>query len=641
MLPASPLSRQQLKLRFMVAVGVVTAVFTLLASRLIYLEVLRGEEYRYQSENNRIRVERIPAPRGVIFDRNKEILADTFAAFDAMVVPSELPDDRRDELYNAVSALLGLTREEIAKAVKSPGIPKWRPRVLKRRLTREEMARLEARRLELPGFFVTPNPVRTYPLGDMMGIAMGYMGALTEEELTLPQFENYDPADYVGRAGVEKAFESRLKGVPGGVQVEVDVVGRKFGELNRWPASPGNNLVLTIDRAVQEAAEKGLGEEAGSVVAIEVGTGKILALASRPSYDPNVLARGVTSKEWAELTGDPKHPLQNRPVQGTYAPGSTFKIVMALAGLEKGLITPSSSVYCSGGYQFGGRRFRCWKSSGHGQVSLETAIAQSCDVYFYKLGVDLGVDGIYEAATALGMGRPTGIELMGEKSGLIPSSEWKQRVRKEPWYPGETLSVSIGQGYVSTTPLQLAVMMASVADPAGRVMKPTLLERVESPDGKILEVNTPVEISRLPFRQSSLDAVRDGLRQVVAAGTARSANLQDWAVAGKTGTAQVVGMREGETSAQSAAKAWAYRDHALFVAFAPYRDPKIAVAVIIDHGGHGGSVAAPVAAKVIKAYHDVLYPPPPELSPEGDEESELFVGPKLPIGEPEENGEGD
>lgn len=629
-----------MKTRFLWAVAVVGFAFTVLAARLVYLQVVKGSDYRYQSENNRIRVERIPSPRGVIYDRNKEILADTFAAFDAEVIPSEIPVNGREELFRQVSALLDMPVEEIEKAVKAKGLPKWRPRVLKRRLTREEMARLEARRIELPGFMVTHNPVRTYPFGDLMGPVLGYMGSMTQDELNDPLFEGYDPSDYIGRAGIEKAWESRLRGTPGGVQVEVDVVGRRFGEINRWPATPGQDLVLTIDRAVQEAAEKALGEEAGSVVAIEVGTGRILAMTSRPGYDPNMMARGVTSKDWSALINDPRHPLQNRPVQGTYAPGSTFKVIMALAGLDKGIITPSTSVFCGGGLQFGGRRFRCWKSSGHGTVSLEAAIAQSCDVYFYKLGNDLGVDTINEYARKFGLGAQTGVDLPGEKAGLVPSTQWKRKVKKEPWYPGETLSVAIGQGSVTATPIQLANMIATVADPQGRLMRPTLVDRIESPGGRVIERIAPQEMGKLGFQLSHLAEVRHGLRQVVAAGTARSANIPQWKVAGKTGTAQVVGM--GATAeASGAQKAWERRDNALFVCYAPVEDPKIAVAVIVDHGGHGGSAAAPIAAKVVRAYHDVLYPPPPELSPLGDETSEKFVGPPEWGDSFEEGEEGD
>lgn len=641
MITIKSFTRSELKTRFLFAVAVVAFAFFVLAARLVYLQIVKGSDYRYQSENNRIRVERIPSPRGVIYDRNKEILADTFAAFDAEVVPAELPVAGREELFRKVAAILGITVEEIEKAVKNKGLPKWRPRVIKRRLSRVEMAHLDARRIEFPGFIVIPNPVRTYPFGDLMGPVLGYMGSMTQDELNDPAFEGYDPSDYIGRAGIEKYWESKLKGTPGGVQVEVDVVGRKFGELNRWPATPGQNLVLTVDRTVQEAAESALGEEAGSIVALEVGTGKVLAMVSRPGYDPNMMARGITSKEYAALLDDPKHPLVCRPVQGTYAPGSTFKIVMALAGLDKGAITPASGASCSGGYQFGGRRFRCWKSSGHGGVDLESAIAQSCDVYFYKLGNDIGVDSISDYARKFGLGEQTGIDLPNEKSGLIPSSEWKKRVRKEPWYPGETLSVAIGQGYVTTTPLQLANMIASVADPQGRVMRPTLVDRIESPDGKHIEAVMPQELGKLGFQQTHLNEVRNGLKQVVAAGTARSANLKEWRVAGKTGTAQVMGQEAASTSSSSELKAWQKRDNALFVCYAPFDDPKIAVAVIVDHGGHGGSAAAPIAAKVVKAYHDVLYPPPPELNPLGDENSPVFVGPPEWNEEMVEEEEGD
>lgn len=630
MIPVKQFSRSQLKNRFVYCVAVVAAAFTILSARIIHLQVIKGSEYRYQSENNRVRVERMPAPRGVIYDRNREILADTFAAFSALAIPSEIPEDRRQELFRKVSDILAMPVADIEKAVKATNLPKWRPRLIKRRLTRDEMAQLEVRRIDLPGFIVSPNPVRTYPHGELMGPALGYMGAITGEELELPQFENYDPADYVGKGGVEKTWEGRLRGQPGGVQVQVDVVGRKFGTLNSWPASPGENIVLTIDKAVQKAAEDAMGEEAGSVVAMEVGTGRILAMVSKPGFDPNIMARGVTSKEWAELLENPRHPLNNRPVQGTYAPGSTFKVMMALAGLESGAVTPSTMVNCSGGYAFGNRTFRCWKSSGHGGVNLQTAIEQSCDVYFYKLGLELGVDKIHDYAKEMGLGLVTGIELPGERSGLIPSTAWKKSARKQPWYQGETLSVSIGQGYVTATTLQLASMIASVADPQGRRMRPILVDKVENADGVAIEVAQPEVLGKLPFQPVNLALVREGLRGVVTRGTARKAAIPEWSVAGKTGTAQVVSMGAKETSAMSAARQWAQRDHALFVAYAPFDDPKIALAVILDHGGHGGSAAAPVAARVIKAYHDVLYPPPEEESPLGDESNPEFVGPPSP-----------
>lgn len=645
MIPVRQFNRSQLKTRYLVCIAVVAGVFAILALRLIYLQLVRGSDYRYQSENNRIRVERIPAPRGVIFDRTKHILADTFAAFDAQVIPSELPDEGRFELYSRVGSILGMTPQEIETKVKAKGLPKWRPRLIKRKLAREEMAMLEARRIELPGFVVAPNPVRTYPFGPLMGPVMGYMGPIGPEELELPQYADYDPSDYIGRSGIERAWEGKLRGSPGGLQVQVDVVGRKYGTLGRLSSMPGHNLVLTVNLAVQDAAEKALGEEAGSVVAMEVGTGRILAMASTPGFDPNAMAAGVSQSYWSELTSNPRHPLNDRPVQGTYAPGSTFKVAMALAGLDQGLITQSTSVFCGGSYTFGGRKFRCWKSSGHGTVNLQTALEQSCDVYFYKLGVDLGVDKINEYARMFGLGEKTGIELPGEKTGLIPSTEWKRKARKEPWYPGETVSVAIGQGYVSTTALQLAQMIATVADPLGRRMKPALVEAVLDPAGTVVEAFRPQEAGRLPFKMTHLGLVRDGLRRVVASGTGKKAATEEWMVAGKTGTAQVVGMRPGETSEQSAQAAYERRDHALFVCYAPYDDPKIAVAVIVDHGGHGGTAAAPIAAKVIKAYHDFLYPPPEEPNPLGDENNEDFVGPKKDYGQDDgmggEPGEGD
>lgn len=596
-------SRTQLRMRFLWCVVVVAAVFGVLAARLVYLQVLHGARYRYLSENNRIRLERVAAPRGMILDRRGEILAGVRASFDALVVPAEVPREGREELYRKLSEVLGLPPDELAEAVEKPGPPPWKPRIVRRRLEWAEMARLEAHRLELPGVLVQANPVRHYPFGTLMAATLGYVGEISGRELRSAAYGEYEAGDSLGRGGLEGAWEGTLRGDAGGQQVEVDVRGRKLDVLAEQAAKPGRNLVLTLDRRLQEVAEEALGTEVGAVAALQVRTGDVLALVSSPGYDPNQLARGVTADEWSALSTDPRHPLQNRALQGQYPPGSTFKIVMALAGLSEGVITPSTKIFCGGALNFAGRAYHCWKHAGHGWVDLETAIIQSCDVYFYQLGLDLGIDTIHKYAVALGLGSPTGIDLPGERGGLVPSSAWKRQARKEPWYTGETLSVSIGQGYMLVTPLQLASMIAAVAHPQGVRMRPRIVARVEDAEGRPLVEIPPQEAARLDLRRIHLDRVRDGLRQVVAGlrGTGKRAEVEGYPVAGKTGTSQVVKLA-GERGVPEEEIPWEHRDHALFVCYAPADDPEIAVAVVVEHGGHGGSAAAPVAQKVIEAY---------------------------------------
>jgi penicillin-binding protein 2 len=578
--------------------------FAGLGARMFYLQVAKGRSYRYQSENNRVRAERIVAPRGMVFGSNGEIFADTHAAFDARVIPSEVPQkgEATEQLIAKVAKILEMEPEAISKVLEGRSPARFKPRLLKRRLTREQMARLEARRSELPGFMVSPNPVRYYPFGQMLGTTLGYIGGISAKELSSKKHSGYDGSDYLGRTGIEKWWESSLRGTPGGIQVEVDALGRKLAVLAKRSANPGYNLVLSVDARLQRVAEEALGDEVGSVVALDIETGDVLALVSRPGYDPNVITRGMTPAEWSALAKDPRHPIQNRSIKGLYAPGSTFKIVMALAGLDHGVITPLTKVTCNGALYFAGRNYRCWKRTGHGEVGLVRALEQSCDVYFYKLGLELGIDTIHRYSTMLGLGAPTGIDLPGEKGGLVPSGAWKLRTKNERWYTGETLSVSIGQGFLLTTPLQLASMMAAVASPTGKRMVPRLVTRVEDAAGRVVEEIAPREAQdALNFKQTHLALVRNALRQVVygAKGTGKAAQVEGVVVAGKTGTSQVVSLKEHERGLDPKEIEWRRRDHALFVGYAPFDDPKIAVAVVTEHGGHGGSVSGPMAAKVI------------------------------------------
>ncbi|PLX41029.1 MAG: penicillin-binding protein 2 [Deltaproteobacteria bacterium] len=604
MIPNPSATRSELKQRFVFFISIVGVVFLILASRLFYLQIIKGIVYSNLSENNRIRAERLTPPRGMILDRHGRILADTVAAFDAVVVPSELPEEGREDIYVMVSTLLSLDPEEVKRVSEEAGPARWKPRLIKRQLTRKEMAMVEGRRLELTGFEIVPNPVRHYPYEKLLAGTLGYMGGIGKKELSSPEYEDYDGSDYIGRAGLEREWEPLLRGEPGGLHTEVDVLGRKLKEIARKPPVPGENIYLSIDIELQRIAEEALGDNVGSVVAMDINTGELLALVTEPTFDPNGLARGLSGDEWAALVNDTHHPLQNRPIQGLYAPGSTFKVVMALAGLAEGVITQSTTFNCTGALPFGGRNFRCWKHTGHGDVNLKEALESSCDVYFYELGLLLGVDTIHDYAALFGLGAPTGLTIPGESGGLVPSKSWKRRARGEPWYPGETLSVSIGQGYLLTTPLQLAVMTAALANPRSLVMEPRLLLKAEDASGEVTRTFAPRPASELPFRETHLGMVREGMLKVVYGehGTGKNAQVEGLKVAGKTGTAQVVSMAEDESGIDPEEIAWRHRDHALFICYAPVEDPQIAVSVVVDHGGHGGSGAAPIAQKVLAGY---------------------------------------
>jgi penicillin-binding protein 2 len=598
-----PLSRSQLRSRFLWCVAISGLAFAVLAARLANLQVLQGSKYRYLSENNRIRLERLPAPRGMILDRRGEILADVRASFDAQVIPADIAGDSRDRVELELSETLALPLETVKQVVEGPGPPRWKPRVLKRRISRGEMATLEAHRLELPAVVVHANPVRYYPFGSMLGNVLGYMGEISAKELRVPAYAGYEAGDFLGRSGVEWAWERTLRGDPGGQQVEVDVQGRKLGVLAERTPHAGRNVFLTIDRQLQKAALDAMGGQVGSVVVLAVRTGEVLTMVSQPSFDPNILAAGVSSEDWEDLASNPLHPLQNRTIQGVYPPGSTFKIAMSLAGLAEGTITAKSTVFCPGELFFGGRAFRCWNKHGHGLMTLEAAVTQSCDVFFYQLGIDLGIEAIHRWATELGLGQATGIDLPSENEGLIPSEAWKRKTRNEPWYAGENLSVAIGQGYVLVTPLQLASMVASIAHPQGLRMRPHVVAKIVDAEGKAVEEIAPQEVGRLPFRAQHLEQLRKALRLVVASprGTGRKAEVEGYPVAGKTGTSQVVKL-PSDAGVPEDDIPWQRRDHALFVCYAPAPDPEIAVAVVLEHAGHGGSAAAPIARQVIQAY---------------------------------------
>jgi penicillin-binding protein 2 len=462
---------------------------------------------------------------------------------------------------------------------------------------------VETHALELPGVVTEVTPVRQYLNGEMTAQIIGFTGEVSREDLDRSAAGKLSPGDIVGKFGIEKFLDSHLRGKSGAEQVEVNVAGKAVRSLGRIPAALGDNVVLTIDSALQEAAWTALGNRAGAVAVLDPRNGAVLALVSSPSFDPNLFNGGISFDDWERLSNDPEHPMENRSISGQYPPGSTYKIVVAAAALEEGLITPETTFYCNGTFELGDRVFRCWQAKGHGNVNLHRAIVESCDVYFYNLGKLLGVDRIAAYARAFGLGAPLGIDLPREKGGLIPTKQWKLSRFRQSWQMGETISIAIGQGFNLVTPIQLANAYAALAN-GGTLYRPRLVKQLESLDGHVVKVFQPEKQGVLPVRPQYIQVIHQALWGAVneKGGTGYILKRQEQDVCGKTGTAQVIGLPQDEKARKAKRVSAAFRDHALFVCYAPYGNPEIVVAVILENAGHGGATAAPVARKVIETY---------------------------------------
>lgn len=596
------------------------AMFFLLLARLWYLQEVQAESLMDQSESNRLRFVPVAAPRGAILDRNGKVLVSNTPSFSVSVIPQDVKN--KDLLIDNLSRYLNLDRKEIVdKWNKGQGRAKYYPLVVASGITRDQMEFLEENRLSLSGVNIEMKPVRAYANGVLGAHLLGYIGEISENELSSERYAEYNAGDYVGKSGIEKAWESFLHGSDGGRQIEVDARGRFLRTVEETESSVGDSVVLTIDLEMQKAAEQALGEQAGAAVAMDVNTGEVLTFASSPDFDPTLFSGRMPHDIWKGYLEDKRHPLENKALRGMYPPGSTFKIVTAIAGLEEGLIDQHSAVDCPGYYKFGNSTFKCWEKKGHGHVELRKALRESCDVYFYKLAERLGVDRIAKYAKLLALGAPLGVGLDHEKGGVIPTMEWKLKRFGKKWYQGETLSVGIGQGYVLATPLQLAAMIATVAN-EGTVYKPHLVKKVVDFDGKVLKEYAPQVLNRITLKPETYRLVKEGLFAVVnePRGTGGMARLYEVKVAGKTGSSQVVKLRDSRGGVP-----YQFRDHALFVAFAPYEKPEIAVSVIVEHGEHGGSAAAPIAGRILRAYFEgkgVIKKPVPKPEPK-EEESEV------------------
>jgi len=587
-----------------VAMIVVAVAFLALFLRLWYLQILRGEQFRDKSEHNRVRSVDVAPFRGLILDAKGRRLAENVPTFTLAVVPEDVED--WDRLARRLKQLVDLDPAELDKARRAArGVTRFKPVRLLYHLTRKQLALLETFRYELPGVKLLVDYRRNYLAALETAHVIGYLGQINKRELKSAAAGLYRMGDYVGRDGLERSRESVLHGRRGVRRVEVNARGRELALLAEVPPVPGHDITLSIDLDLQRAAAAALKGRVGGVAAINPQNGQVYCLYSSPSYDQNSFITGMSSAQWNKITKDPLHPLKNRAISGLYPPGSTFKIVTAAAGLAEGVITPQTTFFCGGEIKLGRRTYKCWahKHGGHGAVDLKKALRESCDIYFYKVGQRLGVDRLAKYARAFGLGSPSGVSLPHESGGLVPTSAWKKRRFGEKWQEGETLSVAIGQGFNLVTPLQLARMVAVIAN-GGRLVTPSLVKQVSAADGAAPVPEVPGVTTRVPVKPAHLKAIHQGLLAVVNEphGTARRAALDGITVAGKTGTSQVVSLKIEKAYGSDKKIPWKYRSHALFVCYAPAENPVIAIGVVVEHGGHGGSDAAPVAKKIMEAF---------------------------------------
>lgn len=569
------------------AVGwALAALIGVLLGRLVQMQLLQRAHYRELALANSVRTVPTRAPRGQVLDRHLSVLVANAPAISVGITPAELPRDRERAraVMEEVARLLKLDPGLVAQKVERQRRRPYAPARLAADVDRALVARLEDRRSGLPGLSVWEDSKRSYPLGAAAHV-LGYVGEITERQLARLKDSGYRLGDWLGQAGVESRYDELVKGVDGGKQVRINASGRELGVLSSRAPRPGDNLVLSLDGGLQKVAEEALGEEAGAIVALDPRNGEVLALVSKPDYDPATFAGKVDPKAWQGLLEDERRPMNNRAVQGLYPPGSVFKVITALAGLQEGVVEPDEALNCYGIFWISTWPYRCWKEIGHGSVSMERAITESCDIYFYQLGLRLKVEALARWTRDFGFGEPSGIDLPGELGGVVPDPEWKQAKEGLPWFPGNTVMMSIGQGYLLATPLQLAVATAAVAN-GGRLVTPHLLKRVTSPEGEVLReqaVPAPIDLEIDP---EALHLVRRGMEGAVQErrGTAWRARVPGLSVAGKTGTAQ---NPHGE-------------DHAAFVCFAPVESPRVAIAVIVENGGEGGLTAAPIARRMLE-----------------------------------------
>ncbi len=599
------------RLRLTVLGTLVFICFALLLARFVWLQVIKHSDYAAQAEDNRIAIVPIVPNRGLILDRNGVVLARNYSAFTLEITPSKL-HTTLDAVIDELATLVQIEvkdRKRFKKLLEESKNFESVP--LRTRLTEEEVARFTAQRFRFPGVEVQARLFRQYPLGETASHVIGFIGRINQSEAkaidATDDAANYNGTDHIGKEGLEKSYEKQLHGTTGYEEVEVSAGGRAVRTLSRTPAVPGNNLILSIDIELQKVIEEAFGEWRGAMVAIDPATGDILAYVSRPGYDPNLFVDGIDQQSWAELNNSLDRPMVNRPLSGTYAPGSTFKPFMALAALELGKRTPSQAYADPGFMYLGAHKFRDDKVDGHGIVDMHKSIVVSCNTYYYLLGKDMPIDMIHDFMAPFGFGQATGIDLENERVGVLPSTDWKRRRFKtaaaQKWFQGDTISVSNGSGYNSYTPLQIAHAVSNLAN-NGVVMKPHLVKIIEDGATRARKLTVAKESYRIPLKQENIDVIKRAMIGVTseAGGTAAKVFAGvSYTVGGKTGTAQVIAIKKNEKYNASRI-AERLRDNALFTAFAPADKPRIALAVVVENGGFGAGIAAPIAKKALDYY---------------------------------------
>ncbi len=600
---------QQFQLRIAIAGVAMLVAFGILLARFFFLQVMQHDHYRSKAEDNRIAIVPITPNRGLIIDRNGVVVARNYSGYTLEIFPRRV--NSVEETIDQVSELIEITPKDRAR-FKRLAVETRNPENLpiRTRLSDEEVAKFAANRFRYEGVEIKARLFRQYPFGDVGSHVIGYMGRIDQVDQAALEAEgvdaNYRGTDYIGKSGVEAVYERELHGTTGFERVEIDAAGRGVRTLEpRAAAQSGSNVVLTLDMRLQRVAENAFGSRRGALVAIEPGTGAVLALVSKPGFDLNLFVDGIDPQAWTDLNNSPDRPLNNRAIAGVYPPGSTFKPFMALAALELGKRRPSSTINDPGYFVFGDRRFRDSKPGGHGVVDLYKSIVVSSDTYYYMLANDMGIDAIAGFMKQLGLGAPTGIDLQGEAAGVLPSPEWKMKRFRRPeqqrWYPGETISIGIGQGYNAYTPIQLAQAMATVTA-HGAMYRPRVVAHIENPRTRERRSFDPELTTQVPLKREWVDFVKRAMGGVNKEGTgARAFAKAEYTSGGKTGTAQVIGMKQGEKY-DEAKVSERLRDHSLFIAFAPLDNPIIALAVVVENSGFGARAAAPISRTVLDYY---------------------------------------
>ena len=561
-------------------VGVVMVIcLVILLLRIAWLQLVEGERYFLLSKNSRLRLLPLSPTRGLILDRKGEKLAGNEARFSLAVVPSNVAD--LDQLINGLSKMIRLDRDAVKKKLLSAPNP-FRPVSLKKNLDMSLVTFILEREEDFPGVVIVTDPIRTYPYVETGSHLLGYLGEVSQKELSLSSSFGIEMGDLIGKMGIEKVYNPYLQGKKGGRQIEVDAHGRPLRTISEVDPLSGYNIYLTMDLEMQKIAEEELGERKGAVVIGDPHTGEILALVSHPSFNPNLFSHGLSTEKWEELKNNPQDPLENRAMRGEYPPASTFKIIVAIAALETHQIGVKDTFFCPGEYRVGNRTFKCWEEYGHGRIDLEEAIIDSCDVYFYQLGLKVGVEKIAHFSSLFGLGESTGIDLLSEGQGLVPSPGWKRKNRDDSWYHGDTANLSIGQGYILTTPLQMFRVISAVAN-GGYLVQPYLVKRIVDIDGKVVQENSHPPKKKIRLSTSTLKFLQGSLAGVVREGTGWRARNKTVSISGKTGTAQ--------TSDEE-------RPHNWFLSYAPSDKPRLAAVVLVENREEDISIAAQISGRI-------------------------------------------